>query len=305
MSACSDSSAYVWDTQDGTMKHKLQGHYLDVNRCLFFPSNEVILTAGSDMQIKIWSAIDGSCPVTLLGHTRAVTDLAIIDRGKNVLSVGKDGVAKLWSCGQGACLENVFDLAQELEKMDLVGVDLAINCCALQAIQSDSQFDLGQRGEEVPSEFACGTENKLLVVGTESGHVFGVGVHSKKVLFHLNIGSPVNALAFISADHFAVGTQQGRIHLVDIHHPSQPRLTWNYTNSSVLSLLGVSHPSLAVVVGHHDGSVYYLREGDEKVVVCLTGSDCDPIYQLASDGRSIYTACRDGRVRKYLLENAF
>ena len=31
----------------------------------------------------------------------------------------------------------------------------------------------------------------------------------------------------------------------------------------------------------------------------LTGADTDPVYSLAEDPHYVYTACRDGRVRKY------
>ena len=31
----------------------------------------------------------------------------------------------------------------------------------------------------------------------------------------------------------------------------------------------------------------------------LTGPDCDPVYKVATDGTYMYTACRDGGVRKY------
>src|SRR5690606_1010410 len=74
-------------TDQFCLQCELKGHLMDVNKCRFFPSNEVVLSAGADMRIKIWSAIDASCPATLSGHRGAVNDLAIIDRGRNVVSV--------------------------------------------------------------------------------------------------------------------------------------------------------------------------------------------------------------------------
>lgn len=63
----------------------MEGHVGDVLSCRFFPSGEVVLSAGSDLQMKIWSVSDGVSPATLKGHTGGVTDTAIVSRGRNVL----------------------------------------------------------------------------------------------------------------------------------------------------------------------------------------------------------------------------
>jgi len=45
------------------------------------------------------------------------------------------------------------------------------------------ELDLGVRGTPI-SELAVGTLNKLLLIGCESGHIYGIGLNSnKKVLF--------------------------------------------------------------------------------------------------------------------------
>ncbi|XP_017494122.1 PREDICTED: proteasomal ATPase-associated factor 1-like [Rhagoletis zephyria] len=214
----SDGAAKVWDTVNGQNKHNLEGHFLDVNKCKFFPSNEVILTAGADMQMKIWSAIDGKCPVTLLGHKGAINDVAIVDRGRNIISVGGDGLVKLWSCAKAQCIENIFDITTQ----DDHGPNRSINVCKIRSINSTS-LDIGVREEPI-SEGAVGTEDKL--------------------------------------------------------------------------------PFSGVLVGRQDGTVTFVYD-DQKQVIHLTGSDCDPVYDLAYDSKFIYSACRDGKVRKYLLNNAF
>lgn len=53
-----------------------------------------------------------------------------------------------------------------------------------------------------------------------------------------------------------------------------------------------------VLVGRHDGLCqYYNLDGTSSYQ--LTGSDCDPIYRIAVDSEHMYTACRDGMIRKY------
>lgn len=170
----SNDKVKVWDTVNGQNKHDLEGHFLDVNKVKFFPSNKVVLTAGADMQMKIWSAIDASCPVTLIGHKSRINDVVIVDRGKNIISVGGDGLVKLWSCAKAKCIEDIFDISTQ----DDHGPNRSINACQIRSINS-TNLSIGVR-EEPPCEDAVETEDKLLVIGTESGFVYCISVHSKK-----------------------------------------------------------------------------------------------------------------------------
>ena len=61
---------------------------------------------------------------------------------------------------------------------------------------------------------------------------------------------------------------------------------------------------VGLVIGRQDGTVSYITK-EMNQMIHLTGSDCDPIYDIAYDGKFIFTACRDGKVRKYLLDNCF
>lgn len=138
-----------------------------MNRCRFFPSNEVIVSAGLDMQIKIWSAIDGSCPVTLTGHKGSVNDIAIVDRGRNIISVSRDGLVKLWSCGKERCIEDIYNISEQNNH--------SINACSITSVNG---VDLGRRDCGAVDGDAAGTGDKLLAFATDSGSVYGVGVNS-------------------------------------------------------------------------------------------------------------------------------
>lgn len=67
----------------------LQGHGGPAYKCRFFPSGQVVISAGADGSCKIWSAENGLNPVTLIGHKMAVTDLTIVEKGRNVVTVSK------------------------------------------------------------------------------------------------------------------------------------------------------------------------------------------------------------------------
>jgi len=55
-----------------------------------------------------------------------------------------------------------------------------------------------------------------------------------------------------------------------------------------------------VVCGHGDGSCVLRSITGKKAY--LTGTNSDSIYNVCTDTRFLYTACRDGAIRKYLPE---
>jgi len=267
------NSPCVWDTQNGTVRRVLSGHVGEVYSARLFPSGVVVLTAGADMQLKIWSAQDGSCPVTLTGHTQAIMDTAIVERGKNVISVSRDGTARLWNCGEKKCVSVLASFEDQL------------NCCCIgenTVFQPKSKPTSHDDGE-------IGTEGKVLAVGGEGGRVTVLDVASRTTIFDANLESAVNCLTFTSIGLY-VGCQNGKVHLLT---PKGEIFVLTSSFSPVLSLLPVSD---FVGVARQDGSVT-LHKGEKRLD--LTGSDTDPVYSLAQDNKWIYTACRDGSVRKY------
>ncbi|KAK9475299.1 WD40-repeat-containing domain protein [Dipodascopsis tothii] len=82
----------------GRERVRTEAHAIYVARVRFFPSGQVVLTAGGDMQIKLWDALSGDCARAFRGHRRAVTDIAMVGRGRNFVSVSADGTVRVWEC---------------------------------------------------------------------------------------------------------------------------------------------------------------------------------------------------------------
>ncbi|KAJ8878486.1 hypothetical protein PR048_019064 [Dryococelus australis] len=288
ISVCAENKLIVWDTRMGLTRRLLSAHVGDVYKCRFFPSGVVVLSGGADMQLKIWSAETGQCPVTLVGHTAAIMDVCVVERGRNIVSVSKDGTARLWDCGQSACLAT------------LVRRNVAVNCCTLMAV--GERLDEGEP-QEPPSEREVGTKGKVLILGYEDGTVEGIAVRSRRSVFRSALSSAVNCVAVLSDDNFVVGCQNGQVLLFGVQNTLTPTKTWFESNSPVLSLLTLYEGFL---VGRADGLCTFHSlpsAGADSFRIALTGSDCDPIYDMACDGSHIFTACRDSVIRKYDVQN--
>ncbi|XP_073981594.1 proteasomal ATPase-associated factor 1-like [Rhodnius prolixus] len=286
VSSSSDDSFILWNTEEEIIKQNLTGHAGEVYKCRFFPSGLVVFSAGSDMRLKIWCAKTGQCPVTLVGHTMAVTDVAIVDRGRNVLSCSKDGFLKLWNCGDSSCIYNIIKLPT------------SINSCKLS--EASAYLDLGQPNHEL-SEKEVNTANKVVLLGCENGSVQCIALKSHKKIFSVDFGSAVNCVCFITCDYFVVGCQDGCIHLCNMKCPRKPDLSWKESNSAVLSLL--EYNSIGYFSSRADGAVEFIFiKGYPLLKISLTGADCDPVYDIATDGDHIYTCCRDSKIRCYYVK---
>jgi proteasomal ATPase-associated factor 1 len=149
-----------------------------------------------------------------------------------------------------------------------------------------------------------GTANKIVLLGCEDGTVHCLAVQRRQNLFSKSHVSAVNCVAILSVNHFVIGCQDGQILLYDFEQPTEPIYCWYESNSAALCLLPFKEAGF--FVGKADGScVYYqlpARNSQERcrnVRVQLTGPDCDPVYDISSDGTYIYTACRDAAIRRY------
>ncbi|XP_077976991.1 proteasomal ATPase-associated factor 1-like [Glandiceps talaboti] len=284
VSAGTDGQLSIWETRDGSVRRELKGHLGEVNCCQFFPSGMVVLSGSTDMQLRIWSVENGSCPVTLKGHKGGITDTAIVDKGRNVVSCSRDGAAKLWDCGQATCLGT------------LVQCDCPINGCDVGV--ANNSVNLGSP-QHTPSEREIGTEGKLLLVAREDNILQGIGLHSRESIFKMSASAAFNCCAVLSTTHVIGGTQDGSIYILDIRNTSEPFKIIQRSKSPVLHLK--SHHN-GFVASTGDGSCYYMNP-DSNYTDEYTGSDFDAIYGFAihEDTGILYTACRDGCIRKYSM----
>jgi WD40 repeat protein len=118
----------------------------------------------------------------------------------------------------------------------------------------------------------------------------------------LQNSSAVNSCCFISEYNFIFGTQSGEIQLIDARNTTKVIKSWEESASPVLSLLPLIHDNnYGFFAGRADGSALY-HYIDKEETFQLTGPDFEPINRITSDGKHIFTACRDAKIRKYNIK---
>ncbi|MBD3638113.1 MAG: caspase family protein [Crocinitomicaceae bacterium] len=86
------------------------GHASTINKVIFSPDDELLVTAGADRKIVIWDFLTGKQYGVFLGHNQAVTDVAFSKDGTKLYSVSRDSTLKIWDFTNELLLETVqFD----------------------------------------------------------------------------------------------------------------------------------------------------------------------------------------------------
>ncbi|EGD72036.1 hypothetical protein PTSG_00053 [Salpingoeca rosetta] len=275
-----NGSAAILNTSDLKPLRHLKGHKGDVHTCRFFPSGEVVLTAGADWRARIWSAVDSSNPVSFT-HAGAVRDVAIVDRGRNVLSAAMDGRVRLWDCGTAACLHSF--------EMDANPTAIALLTCP-DIVSSNV--------ERVIHEREAGTEGRVVVAASLS-RITLIDLRAQHALSSVQVPKP-SALCAFDDVHFASGHENGHISLWDCRKFSEPVVTVSRWEAPVTALTRapVTVASRGAVVGAADGSCFVL-DVDSLQTHELSGSNLDPIACVCATPQSVVAAAADSRLRTY------
>jgi len=125
VSACSDQTLRIWNSQTGQRLLTLKGHESPVNDCAISSDGRFIVSASDDQTLKIWDAQTGQCLQTLVGHEGSVRGCCISPDGTFAVSTSEDCTLKVW------------DISYEKEPLTLRGHKAWVNHCA---ISSDGRF---------------------------------------------------------------------------------------------------------------------------------------------------------------------
>uniref|UniRef100_A0A914YSR6 Uncharacterized protein n=1 Tax=Panagrolaimus superbus TaxID=310955 RepID=A0A914YSR6_9BILA len=258
----------VWETVHGNKVRNLEGHIMDVYKCRFFPSGLVVLSGGIDMAVRVFSVETGWNARTMIGHKGPVHDIAVIEEGENVVSCSKDGTLKMWNCGDGKCIQDWSPNAGHLNALALSDGDL-----------------------------------QLIATASEHGKAFVYDMRTSESTFEFNASENSTAICFDSGMHLFVGTEKGSVNVYDLR--TKKHLMIIETQRGRVNRL-IHEGVLGLIGAFNDGTV--TSYNDETLVSTgtptfeFTGSDCDPIYDIATNTSSLYSACRDKVIRKYGFE---
>lgn len=119
VTASSDSTARVWNSNNGFELHRLIGHTAPLRWANFNPDGNYVVTASDDSLVKIWDIRNpeekfSKNILTLSGHTAEVKSANYSPDGKYIVTASWDGKAKIWNGETG---EFIKDLTTETYRL--------------------------------------------------------------------------------------------------------------------------------------------------------------------------------------------
>lgn len=214
------SGAFLWDLEQGTVRHRFEAHGGQVTALAFSPDSRVLLTAGADRRIRGWHTDSGAELRSFAGHQGEITALAFSTDGEWFVSASADNTARVWSLETGEA-----------------GLVLRIPGVFIQAATFTPD------GQRLVTADGSPTNNvRIWDLATQTTlHVLGEHV------------GQVNSLGWVAEGHLATAGDDGTVRLWDIESGTQVRSLEG--DADYLAGIVVSRSGSRVVAGSASGRI--------------------------------------------------
>ncbi|EGC30046.1 hypothetical protein DICPUDRAFT_50965 [Dictyostelium purpureum] len=289
-----DGTLEVFETIDGQIRRKLDGHVGDVDLALFFPSGKVILSGASDGRLKIWDAIEGTCAATLIGHIGGITSASLVDRGRNLVSGSRDGTSKLWDVASSSVIHNLTKLSRP------------INDCFVASSLLESTTSSTSTSKNV-DERESGTEGKTVILAAEEGFLQAIDLRSKNMIAQMNVPNENNRsvafnACFVHKNYIIGGDHNGSLFFWDKRNLNSPFCRLQFTSSPIHHIKANSSQSKvsnSIWTTSGDGSVFLIDLDKNKIITSLSGIDTDVVTSFNIVNNQAFSTSRDSIIRCY------
>lgn len=95
VTASSDHTLGIWDTESGNLIEVLRGHSGTVYSARFDPSGDHLATASEDQTVRIWNIAEWRKRV-LIGYSGYISTAVYSPNGQRIATAGNDGMIRVW-----------------------------------------------------------------------------------------------------------------------------------------------------------------------------------------------------------------
>lgn len=189
-SASKDKSVIIWDwfgLRDGKLsehdavRHKLNGHSLDICLLSWSPDDSHILSCGKDCAVRLWDVESGEFVRKFEKHTKQVTACSWMPGGNSFVSGSGDKHIYKWDPWSGECIgsyepsSRVNDLCVSTD-----GEKLIVICCdnAIQVFDTKTGAELARMSENISiTSLSLAQDDNFLLVNTSASDVESPEIH--------------------------------------------------------------------------------------------------------------------------------
>jgi hypothetical protein len=103
----SDTTVQMWNTSNGTLARKLQGHTTWILSAAYSADGQTLASGGGgekDPTVRLWRTSDGAPLRTLTGHKTGVTSIAFSPDGQLIAAGAANHIVRVWRVADGTLL---------------------------------------------------------------------------------------------------------------------------------------------------------------------------------------------------------
>ncbi len=104
VTASTDGTARVWDSETGELRVVLGGHTGPVTHAAFAPDGKRVVTSSVDGTARVWDAATGEVLRVISGHDVTVVSAAFDAAGTRIVTTSVDKTMRVWNADSGALL---------------------------------------------------------------------------------------------------------------------------------------------------------------------------------------------------------
>jgi serine/threonine protein kinase/WD40 repeat protein len=120
-----DPSIRIWDTSNGKLLFRLDGHTSWVGKLAFSEDGKRLISAAADQSIRIWDTSNWTELRVLRGHADEVHAVAVSDAAQLIASASKDGDLMLWKEEGQAVADGYRQMAVDVSRNQVGMLDQA------------------------------------------------------------------------------------------------------------------------------------------------------------------------------------
>jgi WD40 repeat protein len=166
VSASSDCTLKIWNTQTGEVVRTLKGHQDYVNGCAVNYDGTRIVSASSDRTLRVWDPRSGEAQQVLKEHLASVNSCAFSPDGARIVSASSDYTLIIWDAKDGRVLHQLKRIADWVKLTAENGDPVLDDYGQPKEVEGDVRVD----GHSAPvSDCAFNSDGKLILSASDDG----------------------------------------------------------------------------------------------------------------------------------------
>ena len=296
----------LWDTTNGKLINKIQGHRLWVHTVVFQPDGERLASGGYYGTVRVWNVKTMECQFELAGHTGQVMSIAFSPDGSLLVSSGVDGTIRIWEMATGSCLNIIqHDRADSLVKIAMHPNGNLIASCSeddpfvkLWDIRTGECVTSFQSRSNELASIAIDPTGEMLACGNSEGSVeiwkLGEGISHQYFRTLMGHQHYVGLVSFAQEGLLATLPYGENIKLWDVQRGKLLKTIQGY--SRLIGANAISPDGKMLMQGDANGMIRVWDLANKRYLSSFQGH-AGPIWRIcfSPDGKK-FASCGDDRV---------